>query len=181
MRDARGFTLIELLIVVTILGVLLSLAVASYRHARIRGSETSAIASLTAINQAQYSYMVTCGNQRFAPHLSSLGKPNPGTQAPYLSPDLTSAAGSDGEVSKSGYVIRMAGTEVTEPAQTCTGETPIVSYQTTADPLNPGTTGLRFFGTNVSLVVYEDLETFNGKMPELGPPSMGQEVKGTVK
>jgi prepilin-type N-terminal cleavage/methylation domain-containing protein len=162
-RDARGFTLIELLIVITILGVLLSLAVASYRHARIRASETAAIAALTAINQAQYSFMATCGNQRFAPHLTSLGRPNPGTQAPYLSPDL----------------IRMSGTEVTDPAQTCTGETPLVAYQATADPATPGTTGLRFFGTNVDLVLYENLETFNGKMPELGPPSLGQEVKGT--
>ena len=173
MRDARGFTLIELLVVITILGVLLSLAVASYRHARIRGSETAAIAALTAINQAQYSFMATCGNQRFAPHLTSLGRPNPGTQAPYLSPDLTSAD----EILKSGYMIRMSGTEVTDPAQTCTGETPVVGYQATADPATPGTTGLRFFGTNVDLVVYENLETFNGKMPELGPPSLGQEVK----
>jgi prepilin-type N-terminal cleavage/methylation domain-containing protein len=172
-RDARGFTLIELLVVITILGVLLSLAVASYRHARIRGSETAAIAALTAINQAQYSFMATCGNQRFAPHLTSLGRPNPGTQAPYLSPDLTSAD----EILKSGYMIRMSGTEVTDPAQTCTGETPVVGYQATADPVTPGTTGLRFFGTNVDLVVYENLETFNGKMPELGPPSLGQEVK----
>ena len=175
MRDARGFTLIELLIVITILGVLLSLAVASYRHARIRGSETAAIAALTAINQAQYSFMATCGNQRFAPYLTSLGRPNPGTQAPYLSPDLTAAE----EILKSGYVIRMSGTEVTDPAQTCTGETPLVGYQATADPATPGTTGLRFFGTNVDLVVYENLETFNGRMPELGPPSLGQEVKGT--
>jgi prepilin-type N-terminal cleavage/methylation domain-containing protein len=174
-RDARGFTLIELLIVITILGVLLSLAVASYRHARIRGSETAAIAALTAINQAQYSFMATCGNQRFAPHLTSLGRPNPGTQAPYLSPDLTAAD----EILKSGYVIRMSGTEVTDPAQTCTGETPLAGYQATADPATPGTTGLRFFGTNVDLVVYENLETFNGRMPELGPPSLGQEVKGT--
>jgi prepilin-type N-terminal cleavage/methylation domain-containing protein len=174
-RDARGFTLIELLIVITILGVLLSLAVASYRHARIRASETAAIAALTAINQAQYSFMATCGNQRFAPHLTSLGRPNPGTQAPYLSPDLTAAD----EILKSGYLIRMSGTEVTDPAQTCTGETPLVAYQATADPATPGTTGLRFFGTNVDLVLYENLETFNGKMPELGPPSLGQEVKGT--
>jgi prepilin-type N-terminal cleavage/methylation domain-containing protein len=173
-RNARGFTLVELLIVITILAVLLSLAVASYRHARIRGSETAAVAALTAINQAQYSYMATCGNQRFAPHLTSLGRPNPGTQAPYLSPDLTVAD----EILKSGYVIRMSGTEVTDPAQTCTGETPVVGYQVTADPANPGTTGLRFFGTNVDLVVYENLETFNGKMPELGPPKLGQEVRG---
>ena len=176
MRDARGFTLIELLIVITILGVLLSLAVASYRHARIRGSETAAIAALTAINQAQYSYMATCGNQRFAPHLTSLGRPNPGSRAPYLSPDLTAAD----EILKSGYVIRMSGTEVTDPAQSCTGETPVESYQVTADPATPGTTGLRFFGTNVDLVVYENFETFNGKMPEIGPPNGGQEVKGTV-
>jgi type IV pilus assembly protein PilA len=184
-RDARGFTLIELLIVATILGVLLSLAVANYRHARIRGSETSAIASLTAINQAQYSFMATCGNQRFAPHLSSLGRPNPGTQAPYLSPDLTTTTASEDnegdEVVKSGYVIRMSGTEVTDPVQTCTGEIPIVSYKTIADPLTPGTTGLRYFATNVDLVLYENLETFNGKMPELGPPTLGQQVKGTVR
>ena len=176
MRNARGFTLIELLIVITILGVLLSLAVASYRHARIRGSETAAIAALTAINQAQYSYMATCGNQGFAPHLTSLGRPNPGSQAPYLSPDLTVAE----EILKSGYVIRMSGTEATDSAQSCTGETPLETYQATADPATPGMTGLRFFGTNGDLIVYEDRETFNGKMPESGPPNVGQEVTGTV-
>jgi prepilin-type N-terminal cleavage/methylation domain-containing protein len=175
-RDARGFTLIELLIVITILGILSSLAVASYRHARIRGSETTAIAALTAINQAQYSYSATCGRDYYAPHLTSLGKANPGTQAAYLSPDLASAD----EIAKSGYLIRMAGTEVTEPTQTCTGETPVSGYQTTADPTNPGVTGLRFFGTNADLVVYESVETFYGKMPELGPPSLGQESKGAL-
>ena len=39
MRDSRGFTLIELLIVLAILGVLLSIAVAGYQTARIRGDE----------------------------------------------------------------------------------------------------------------------------------------------
>jgi prepilin-type N-terminal cleavage/methylation domain-containing protein len=172
-RDSRGFTLIELLIVITILGILLSLAVASYRHARIRGSETAAIAALSAINQAQYAYSVTCGRNYYAPHLTSLGKPNPGTQAPYLSPDLTRAD----EVTKSGYVIRMSGTEVAEPVQTCTGETPLSGFQTTADPATPGVTGLRFFGSNADLVVYENLETFFGRMPELGPPNLGLETR----
>lgn len=176
MREARGFTLVELLIVIGILGVLLSLAVVSYRHARIRGSETAALAALAAINQAQYSYMATCGNHRFAPHLTSLGRPNPATQVPYLSADMTGA----NEIRKSGYLIRMSGTEVTDPIQTCTGEMPVVGYQTTADPETPGLTGIRFFGTNVDLVVYEDLETFYGKMPELGPPPLGQEVKGVT-
>ena len=177
MRDSRGFTLIELLIVITILGILLSLAVASYRHARIRGSETAAIAALTAISQAQYAYSATCGHDYYAPHLTSLGKPNPGTQVAYLSPDMTASD----EITKSGYVIRMSGTEVTEPVQTCTGETPLTGFQATADPVTPGVSGLRFFGSNADLVVYENLETFYGRMPEQGPPPLGQETKGFVK
>jgi prepilin-type N-terminal cleavage/methylation domain-containing protein len=175
-RDSRGFTLIELLIVITILGVLLSLAMASYRHARIRAGETAAIAALTAINQAQYAFSATCGRNYYAPHLTSLGKANPGTRAPYLSPDLT---GED-EISKSGYLIRMSGTEVAEQIQTCTGETPVSGFQTTADPVTPGLTGLRFFGSNADLVVYENFETFYGKMPELGPPNLGQEARGAI-
>jgi Tfp pilus assembly protein PilE len=164
------------LVVITILGVLLSLAMASYRHARIRAGETAAIAALTAINQAQYAFSATCGRNYYAPHLTSLGKANPGTQAPYLSPDLTAAD----EISKSGYLIRMSGTEVTEPIQTCTGETPVAGFQTTADPVTPGLTGLRFFGSNADLVVYENFETLNGNMPELGPPNLGQEARGAI-
>jgi prepilin-type N-terminal cleavage/methylation domain-containing protein len=175
-RDARGFTLVELLVVAGILAILLSMAVVGYRQARIRAGETAAIAALAAINQAQHSYMATCGQQRFAPHLTSLGQSNPSTRIPYLSPDLTGAD----EILKSGYIIRMAGTEVTDPIRTCTGETPVTGYQVTADPATPGLTGLRYFGTNPDLVVYESLETLNGKMPELGPPAVGQEVKGTV-
>ena len=174
MRDSRGFTLIELLLVMLIIGVLLTIAIANYQHARLRGAETSAIASLTAINQAQFAYMQTCGNQKFAPTLSALGKQNPGTQAPYLSPDLTVAD----EVVKAGYRIVMGGTEVEEPVVTCTGDTPVASYQATADPVAPGNTGIRYFGTNITLVIYENVESFVGKMPETGPPSIGQEVKG---
>lgn len=87
MRDSRGFTLIELLLVLVIIGILLAISMANYRNARLRGAESSAIGTLSAINRAQFAYMQTCGNQKFAPHLTSLGKPNPGTTAPYLSPD----------------------------------------------------------------------------------------------
>ena len=70
----------------------------------------------------------------------------------------------------------MKGSEVAEPQQTCTGDTPLEGYYITADPITPGTTGTRFFATNVSLVIYENTESFNGKTPEFGSPALGQEV-----
>jgi prepilin-type N-terminal cleavage/methylation domain-containing protein len=176
-RDPRGFTLIEVLLVLLIVGILLTISMANYRQARLRGAEASAIGSLTAINQAQFAYMQTCGNQKFAPHLTTLGKPNPNTSAAYLSPDLTAAD----EVVKSGYRFVLEGTEVLDPILTCTGDTPVEAYHITADPVTPGTTGNRFFGTNVSLVIYEDLETFVGKMPDTGAPPLGSEVRGTAR
>jgi prepilin-type N-terminal cleavage/methylation domain-containing protein len=176
-RDSRGFTLVEVLLVLVIVGILLTISMANYRHARVHGAEASAIGALTAINQAQFAFMHTCGNQKFAAHLTTLGKPHPGTNAPYLSPDLTS----DEEVVKSGYRIAMDGAEAVDPMLTCTGETPLDAYHVTADPLTPGVTGNRFFGTNVTLVIYENLETFAGKMPDSGAPSIGQEVRGITR
>ncbi len=177
MRDSRGFTLVELLLVLLILGVLLTISIANFRQARLRGLEASAIASLSAINQAQYAYMQTCGNQRFAPRLSTLGKANPNTSAAYLSPDLTASD----EVVKGGYRILMEGTEVTEPLTTCTGDTPVESYHVTADPESPGFTRMRYYATNVDLVVYENVETFKEKMPDTGAPSIGQEAKSITR
>src|SRR5262245_24689404 len=144
---------------------------ANYRNARLLAAEGAAITSLTAINQAQYSYSQVCGQQRFAPNLTSLGKPNPGSNQPFLSPDMTASD----DLVKSGYRILMAGTPVEEATlQSCTGETPVTGYQVTADPAAPGWSGNRFFGTNVDLVIYENKESFVGKMPENGPPSIGQ-------
>jgi type IV pilus assembly protein PilA len=176
-RDSRGFTLVELLLVMLILGILLAISVANYRQARLRGAEASAIVSLTAINQAQFAYMQTCGNQRFAPNLSTLGEPHPGSKAAFLSPDLTSAD----EVIKSGYRFLMEGPEATDTVQTCTGDTAVDAYHVTADPVVSGTTGNRFFGTNTSLVIYEALESFTGKMPDSGAPATGNEVTSTPR
>jgi prepilin-type N-terminal cleavage/methylation domain-containing protein len=173
---SRGFTLIELLIVLAIIGVVLSVAVVGYGQARMRGAEASAISSLHSINQAQFTFMQTCGNGRYAPTLVSLGTPPPGTDTAFLSPDLTSSD----PLPKSGYRIQLTGTEVLEadpvpPA--CTGVSPVPTYRLTADPITPGTSGRRYFGTNTSRVIYADTVTYTEDMPEAGAPPHGAEIK----
>ena len=59
----------------------------------------------------------------------------------------------------------MEGAEAAEPLLTCTGDTPLDAYHVTADPVSPGVSGVRFFGTNVDLVIYEHTETFAARCP----------------
>ena len=173
MRNDRGFTLVELLVVIIIVAVLLAISVVLYRGARVRGGESAAIATLDVINQAQFAFMQTCGNQRYAPTLAALGTPTPRGGSAYLSPDMTTGD----TVVKGGYSYQMAGTPVTDDSRTCTDVTPVVGYQVTADPTVPGLTGSRYFGSNTDRVIFEGTETFLGIMPETGPPERGTEIQ----
>ena len=168
-----GFTLVELLIVIAIIGLLAAMSMALYRNARVRGNETAAIAALRAINDAQFSYAQTCGSQRFAPTLVSLGTPMPTTGHAFLSPDLVQFD----PVEYHGYLITLGGSPLTDGTLTCTGVAPLSGYQVTAEPTQPGLSGNRFFSTNTDRVIFEDTTTFVGTMPESGPPSHGSELK----
>ena len=168
-----GFTLVELLIVVAVVGLLAALATAGYRHARVTAAEAVARAALQSINQAQFVFAQTCGDQRYSPTLAGLGLPAPGTGQPFLSPDLTMDP-----ASKSGYRFIMQGTqEEGVPRLACNGLTPVLTYRVTADPEVPGVRAARFFGTNTDRVVYADTATFTEDMPERGAPGHGTEVK----
>ena len=167
-----GFTLVELLIVLSIVGLLGATSMAIYRSARVRADETSAIATLQAITQAQFAYAQLCGKSRYAPSLVALTTPMPTTSQAFLSPDF----GMDPLV-KSGYTFTLGGTIVTDTTRTCTDATPLETYQVTADPERPGLSGNRYFATNTDRVLYEDTETFTGNMPESGAPPHGTEMK----
>jgi hypothetical protein len=72
----------------------------------------------------------------------------------------------------------MAGTAVTDTGLTCTGGTPVESYQVTADPARPGLSGIRYFATNTDRVLYVDaIKSFAPDMAETGPPAHGAEMK----
>ena len=168
-----GFTLVELLIVLCIVGILASVSMAMYRNSRVSAGEAVAISTLQAINQAQFAFAQLCGSQRYAATLANLTAPMPSTGQSFLSPDL----GVD-PLAKGGYQFTMAGTAVSDPAVTCTGGTPVESYQVTADPVRPGLSGIRYFSTNTDRVLYVDpIKTFAPDMPEKGPPPHGAEMK----
>jgi prepilin-type N-terminal cleavage/methylation domain-containing protein len=172
-RSDSGFTLLELIVVLMIVALLASVAMVGVRQSRIRGAEASAVATLNAINQAQFLFMQSCGKHRYAPTLVALGTPAPGDRHGFLSPDL---AVSD-PLQKSGYVFQLTGTQSTEGEQTCTGLVPLDRYRLTADPTTPSTTGNHFYGTNTDRVVYVDTQSFEGNMPETGTPGHGSEIK----
>ena len=170
---SAGFTLIELLVVMGIVAVVATTAVVGFQHARQRSAEAAAVGALSAINQAQFVYMQSCGKGRYAPSLASLGMPAPGSEHGFVSGDL---AVSDPLV-KSGYLIQLSGTDATEGEQTCTGLVPLETYRLTADPTMAAATGGRFYGTNTDRVIYRDQESFADDMPERGGPGHGEEIR----
>jgi hypothetical protein len=106
------------------------------RDARISGNEASAIGSLRVVTSGQYTYAATACQGLYAPRLTVLGT------ASAVSPDL----GQADVVEKAGYRITMRPSEPAEPVNIvggCPGGVP--GYVVTAQPLEPGTTGRRYF------------------------------------
>jgi type IV pilus assembly protein PilA len=69
----RGFSLIELLIVVAIIVIIMTMALPGFRNFQMKGNETSAMASMKAIREAQIQYQSTYPTKGFADTLAALG------------------------------------------------------------------------------------------------------------
>jgi hypothetical protein len=104
--------------------------------ARMSGNEASAIGSLRSVQSAQAVYASSECHGLFAARLTVLGR------TAHIASDL----GQADVVEKAGYRITMRPSEPAEPVNVvggCAGGVP--GFVVTAEPLEPGTTGRRYF------------------------------------
>lgn len=171
---AQGFALIDLLFVCGIIGLLSSIALPRLLLAKQTAGAASAIASMRAVNSAQLTFALTCGAGFYAPNLTTLGTPPPGSQEAFISSGLASAD----TVVKAGYTIQVSATAFGGAPATCNGLAAGQAgqgFKAGADANEPG--NVRFFATNANQVIYENVSTLYPTMPELGVPESGHTLR----
>lgn len=134
---SRGFSLIELLVVVAIILVIAAIAIPNLMRSRMLANESSAAASLRAINTAQGSYIITYAGQGYADVLAKLGPPGGGGPPTSAAADLLdSTLGCAAQpCQKSGYKFAIVNTIGTPPT----------SYELTGVPITLHSSGDRGF------------------------------------
>jgi type II secretory pathway pseudopilin PulG len=169
-KKAQGFALIDLIFVCGIIGLLCSIVMPRLFLARQAAGAASAIGSMRAISSAQLTYALTCGSGFYAPSLTTLGTPPPGSQEAYISAGL----GVSDTVTKSSYIIQMNGAGYPDAPGSCNGVAPGAAsqgFRAAADPANAG--NVRFFGTNAGNTIWEDTTTLFLTIPEVGDSPAG--------
>ena len=153
--SSRGFSLIELLVAVAVIAIIAGIAIPALLQARIRGNESAAIASLSAIRSAQATYASTCARGGYAQSLNDLALAPTGATQPFISEPL----GANGVI-RSGYVanltIDVGAMPVTPAAQTCNGSTAdaMSGYFAERHPDRIGITGQRAFAIATSATIF---------------------------
>ncbi len=103
---SRGFTLIELMIVIAILGVLMAIAIPSYRDYVKRGSLTDAATGLTSMRADMETYY-----QNFRTYAAGNGGTPPCLAGAKYGKFTVSCTGTYGQVNASGYRLQAVSTD----------------------------------------------------------------------
>jgi len=174
-RGESGFTLIDLLFTASLICTLCTMALPSLYRARGAAQSASAVSTLRVVNSAQLSFAVACGSGFYAPDFPTLGMAPPGSVTAFLPAELASGA----SFLKQGYTFGLTGTPLAGAPATCNGHPAVYAspgYSAYTDPLDPVGNPL-FYGTNADGTIYQYTSTFNGVMPESGPPPAGFPLK----
>lgn len=169
-RDNRGFALIDLIFCIGIIGLLCGIALPRLLLAKQAAGSSSAIGAMRAVNSAELTFAITCGNGFYAPNLTTLGTPPLGSREAFISPGL----GVSNAVTRSGYVIQVAATPFAGAPPTCNGLAAGGAgrgFKAAADPSEPGNP--RFLATNANGLIYESNASLFAVMPEVGAPTSG--------
>lgn len=144
-RREAGFTLMELLIVMAVILILMLVAIPSMLNMTIQAHETSALASLRAIQAAEVQYQTNFPANGFACSISALGgTPGSGPPTPQAAQMLQPALASG---QKDGYTFTISNcTKV----QNSNNQDMYTSYEVTAVPQTVGKTGHRGFCMDMS-------------------------------
>jgi type II secretory pathway pseudopilin PulG len=170
-----GFTLIDLLFTASLICTLCTMALPSLFRARGAAQSASAVSTLRVVNSAQLSFAVACGSGFYSPDFPTLGLAPAGQMTAFLPAELAGGA----SFLKQGYSFNMAGTPLAGAPPTCNGRAAGYAspgYSVTADPLDPAGNPF-FYGSNADGTIYQHTATFNGVMPESGPPPVGIPIK----
>ena len=170
-RKAQGFALIDLVFVCGIIGLLSSIALPRMLLAQQAAGASSAIGSLRTIASAELTFALTCGSGFYAPNLTALGTPPPGSNDAFIAPTLSAG----NTVIRSGYLFQLEGVAYPGSPAACNdpdpGET-AQGFRAAADPVGAG--NLRFFGINANGSIFEHNVALFADMPELGVPAVGR-------
>ena len=145
MNRERGYSLIELLIVVSVILIIAAIAVPNFFRAKLAANEASAVSSCRTVNTAEFTFMAFY-QQGYTSTLEQLGPPASGP-ATSAAADLVDAGLAGGQ--RSGYLFTYTPSGL--------GNTGYTSYGFQASPAIPNSTGTRYFFTDPSGVIRQNV------------------------